>query len=69
MPAASWPAVLECVQPEIGQLRDLFPGTPHAEDTALVLRAGLLGVEVLAQPAVASGHLPLLACAVGSVLP
>ena len=60
-------AVLECVEPEVGELRDLFPGRPDTEDAAGILRAGLLGVEIVGQPAVASGHLLLLAaCAVGS---
>ena len=53
-------AVLQRVQTEVGELRHLFAGGPDPEDAALVLRAGPLGVEVVAQPAVASGHLPLL---------
>ena len=54
-------AVLQRVEPEVGELGDLFARRPDPEDAAGVLRAGPLGVEVVAQPAVASGHLPLLA--------
>ena len=50
-------AVLQRVEPEVGELRDLFPGRPDTEDAAGVLGAGLLGVEIVAQPAVASGHM------------
>ena len=54
-------AVLQRVQAEVGQLGDLLAGRPDPEHAALVLRTRLLGVEVVAQLAVASGHLPLLA--------
>ena len=58
-------AVLKRVETEVGQLRDLFTPRPNAEHAARVLRARALGVEVLPKPAVASGHLPLLASWIG----
>ena len=53
-------AVLQRVQPEVGQLRDLFAAGPDTEHTALVLRTAVVVVEVVAEHAVASRHLPLL---------
>ena len=52
--------VLQRVEAEVGELRDLFAAGPDPEDSAFVLRALLYGVEVVAEPAIASGHLPLL---------
>jgi len=49
-------AVLKCEEPEICELRDLFLGRPDTEDAAGILGAALLGVEIVGQPAVASGH-------------
>ena len=51
-------AVLEGVQTEVGQLRDLFPRRPDAEDATGVLRSGRLGVEVVRQPSITARHLP-----------
>ena len=48
------PAVLEGVQPEVGQLGDVLAGGPHAEDAARVLRALVLGVDGHGQTAVAA---------------
>ena len=53
-------AMLEGVEAEVGQLGDLFTGSPDAEDATGVLRTGPLAVEFVVQPTVASGHLPLL---------
>ena len=39
MPADSWPAVLERVEGEVGQPRDVVLGRVDAEDAALVARA------------------------------
>jgi hypothetical protein len=50
---------LKGVEAEIGEVGDLFPGRPDAEDATRILGAGSLGVKVVAQPAIASGHLPL----------
>lgn len=58
-PGRLLPPVLQRVQPEVGQVGDLLPRGPDAEDTTRVLGAGSLGIKVVAQPAVASGHLPL----------
>jgi hypothetical protein len=54
--------VLQSEEPEIGELGHLFPGRPDSEDTAGVLRAAFLGVEIVGQPAVASGHLLAPCC-------
>ena len=51
-------AVLQRVQAEIGQLRDLLPRRPDAEDAAGVLGAGEVGVEVVRQPSITAGHVP-----------
>src|SRR6185436_9037387 len=47
-------AVLEGVQAEVGQLRDLLAGGPHPEDATRVLRSLVLRVEGGGQPAVAA---------------
>ena len=47
-------AVLEGVQPEVGQLGDLLAGGPHPEDATRVLRSLVLRVEGGGQPAVAA---------------
>lgn len=49
-------AMLEGIKAEIGQIGDLFARSPDAEDAAGILRARSLGIKVVAQPAVASGH-------------
>ena len=49
-------AVLEGVQAEIGQLRDLFPRRPDPEDATGVLRSGILGIEVVRQPSITARH-------------
>jgi hypothetical protein len=49
-------AVLQGVEAEVGQLRDLLAGSPDAEDTAGILRALVVGEEVVGQVSVASGH-------------
>ena len=51
-------AVLEGVQAEIGQLRDLLPRRPDTEDATGVLRSGILGIEVVRQPSITARHLP-----------
>ena len=51
-------AVLEGVQAEIGQLRDLLPRRPDTEDATGVLRSGRLGIEVVRQPSVTARHPP-----------
>ena len=51
-------AVLQGVEPEIGQLGDVLAGRPDPEDATGVLRALVLGVECCGQPAVAAGAGP-----------
>jgi hypothetical protein len=48
-------AVLEGVEPEVGQLGDVLAGSPDPEHPAGVPRAGVLGVQLGRQPAVAAG--------------
>src|SRR5262249_38300717 len=54
------PAVLQRVEAEIRQLRHLFATRPDPEHAALVLRTLFDGVQVVAEQAIASGHLLLL---------
>src|SRR5829696_4380918 len=49
-------AVLEGVQTEIGQLRDLFTRRPDTEDATGVLRSGIVGVEVVREPSITARH-------------
>src|SRR5437763_1341966 len=51
-------AVLEGVQTEIGQLRDLLTRRPDTEDATGVLRSRILGIEVVRQPSITARHLP-----------
>ena len=56
-------AVLQGVEPEVGELGDLFAGRPDAEDAAGVLRAllaGLTGKEIVGEPTVTALHPPSL---------
>jgi hypothetical protein len=55
-------AMLQCEEPEVGEFRDLFLRRPDTEDAARILGATLLGVEIVGQPAVASGHLIAPSC-------
>src|SRR3954467_3159209 len=50
-------AVLERVQAEVGELRDLLPRCPHAEDATGVLGSGRRGVEVVRQPSITARHI------------
>ena len=56
-------AVLEGVQAEIGQLRDLLPRRPDTEDATGVLRSGIRGIEVVRQPSVTARHPPTVPAA------
>ena len=47
-------AVLQGVEPEVGELGDLLAGGPDAEDAAGVLRALLAGEQVVVEPSVAT---------------
>ena len=49
-------AVLQGVQAEIGQLRDLLPGRPDTEDATGVLGSGIVGIEVVRQPSITARH-------------
>ena len=49
-------AVLQGVEAEIGELGDLLAGGPDAEDAAGVLRAPVVGIEVVGQQSVAARH-------------
>ncbi len=49
-------AVLQRVQPEVGEFRDLFPGGPDADDAAGVARTRLVGIEFRGESTVTSGH-------------
>ena len=51
MPADSWPAVLQRVEPEVGELGDVLAGGPDAEDAAGVLGSAVLRVEIVGQTA------------------
>src|SRR5699024_874056 len=53
-------AVLQSVQPEVGELGDLFAGGPDAEDTAGVLRALLAGEDVVRELTVTAYHGPIV---------
>jgi hypothetical protein len=54
--------VLEGEESEIRELGDLFLGCPNSEDAAGILGAAFLWVEIVGQPAVASGHLLAPCC-------
>ena len=49
-------AVLEGVEPEVGELGDLFTGRPDAEDATGVLGALLARKEVVTEQAITTGH-------------
>src|SRR3954447_5967996 len=49
-------AVLEGVQAEVRQLRDLLARRPDTEDATGVLRSGSRGVEVVRQPSITARH-------------
>ena len=49
-------AVLQRVEPEVRQLGDVLAGSPDSEDTAGILRALLVGVEIVRESAVAASH-------------
>ena len=53
-------AVLQRVEAEVGELGDLLARRPDAEDAARVLRAGVLGIDFVAELAVRTGHPPIL---------
>jgi hypothetical protein len=48
--------MLQRIEPVVGELGHIFARGPDTEDTTCVSRAWPVGVELLAQPAVASGH-------------
>ncbi len=50
-------AVLQGVQPEVGEFGDLFTGGPDTEDTAGILGALLAGKEVMAESSVTAWHM------------
>ena len=56
--------VLQRIQPKVSEFGYFFTGRPDSENATCVLRAWPVGVELVTQPAVASGHLLLLAFAV-----
>src|SRR5690606_38562586 len=49
-------SVLQRVQPEVREFRDLFAGSPDADDAAGVARTGLVGIEFRGESTVTSGH-------------
>ena len=49
IPADSWPAVLQGVEAEVGELGHLFARGPDPEHTTGVLGTAVLGVEVVVQ--------------------
>ena len=53
-------AVLQGVEPEVGELGDLFAGSPDAEDAAGVLGAFLAGEEIVVESSVTTWHVPSL---------
>src|SRR6478752_5902237 len=62
------PAVLQRIEPEVRQLRDVLSGSPDAEDPAGVLRAFLAGDEVMVQTTVATCHSASVAHAGGRLV-
>ena len=50
------PAMLQRVEAEVGELRDLLAGGPDPEDAAGVLRPLLAGEYVVRQPSVTASH-------------
>ena len=50
------PAVLQCVEPVVGELGDLLAGSPDAEDAARVLRRPIPRIEVAGQSAIGLDH-------------
>src|SRR5690606_9944011 len=53
-------AVLQRVEPEVGELGDLLTGCPDTEDAALVLRALVVRIELVRQSSVAARHVPIV---------
>ncbi len=53
-------AVLQGVQPEVGELGDLFAGGPDAEDAAGVLGTTFSGEELVGELTIAALHPPSL---------
>jgi hypothetical protein len=49
-------AMLQGVQPEVGQLGDLFARRPDAEDSAGVLRSAVVGIELVGKSPIAARH-------------
>ena len=56
MPGGLLAPVLQGVQAEVGELRDLLARRPDTEDAAGVLGSGVVGVEVVRQPSVTARH-------------
>ncbi|GHA00530.1 hypothetical protein GCM10010329_23010 [Streptomyces spiroverticillatus] len=48
--------VLQCIQSEIGELGDLFAGSPDTEDAASVLGAFLTGEQVVVESSITTRH-------------
>ena len=48
--------VLQCVQPEVGELRDFLAGSPHPEHAARVPRRPVTRIEIIRQPAIGVDH-------------
>ena len=46
------PAVLKRVQPKVGECGNVFPWREHAKNAALVLRAAIVGKEVVSESSV-----------------
>jgi hypothetical protein len=49
-------SVLQCVKPEVGELRDLLARSPDPEDTTCILWPTILGIDVVVQQAITSCH-------------
>ena len=55
-PCGLLPAVLECIEAEVGQLRHVVTRSPDPEDSAGVLRPAFARVQVVGEQAIASRH-------------
>jgi len=49
-------AMLQGIEPKVSEFGDLVAGGPHAEDPASILRRLLVRINIVGQPAIASGH-------------
>ena len=48
--------MLEGIQAEVGELGDFITGCPHPENSAGILRAAVVGEELMREETITTGH-------------